>query len=82
MSNKTFHLTIARVDQPLFAGDVVSAIVPGVAGEMTILPGHTALISPLGPGKVRLTTAAGDSQDYDVATGTLEVSENSATILL
>ncbi len=82
MSQKTFHLTIARVDQPLFAGDVVSATVPGIAGEMTILPGHTALISPLGPGTVRLTTATGDTQEYDLAAGTLEVSENSATILL
>jgi F-type H+-transporting ATPase subunit epsilon len=82
MSNKTFHLTIARVDQPLFAGAVVRATVPGVAGEMTILPDHTALISPLGPGTVRLTTSTGDTQEYDVATGTLEVSDNSATILL
>ncbi len=82
MSNKTFHLTIARVDQPLFAGEVVSATVPGIAGEMTILPSHTALISPLGPGRVRLTTAAGDAQEYEVVSGTLEVSENSATVLL
>jgi len=82
MSNKTFHLTIARVDLPLFTGEVVSATVPGIAGEMTILPGHTALISPLGPGQVRFTTAAGDRQEYEVVSGTLEVSENSAIVLL
>jgi F-type H+-transporting ATPase subunit epsilon len=79
---KTFHLTIARVDQPLFAGPVISATVPGIAGEMTILPSHTALISPLGPGIVRIVTEAGETQSYEVITGTLEVSDNSATILL
>ena len=44
---KLLKLTIARVDGPLFDGEVVSVTVPGASGEMTLLAEHAALISPL-----------------------------------
>lgn len=79
---KTFKLTITRVDGPLFVGEATSVQVPGISGDMTILPHHTALISPLRAGAVTVTEADGSTREFTVATGTLEVSDNQATILL
>lgn len=82
MSTKTFLLTITRVDGPLFVGEAQSVQVPGISGDMTILPHHTALISPLRAGTVTVTEADGSVREFPVAMGTLEVSDNQATILL
>lgn len=82
MSNTTLHLTITRIDGPVFAGDVRSVVVPGVDGEMTILPHHTALISPLAVGRLIVTHTDGRAEEIPVTTGTLEISDNRATILL
>lgn len=82
MSQKTFHLTITKVDGPVFAGAVQSVIVPGVAGEMTILPQHSALISPLKVGTLTVVKEDGAREVFPVTGGTLEVSDNQATVLL
>ena len=78
----TLHLTITRIDGPVFTGDVKGVVVPGVAGEMTILPQHTALISPLAVGRLLVTHTDGRTEEIPVTTGTLEISNNRATILL
>lgn len=78
----TLHLTISRIDGPVFTGEVKSVVVPGIAGEMTILPQHTALISPLSRGRLVITHTDGHTEEMLVTSGTLEVSDNHATVLL
>ncbi len=82
MANKTFNLTISRVDEPVFAGEAQSVTVPGVAGEMVILAEHEPLISPLKAGTVRYTDATGEAHEVATTGGTLEVAHNHATVLL
>lgn len=82
MAQRLLHLTISRVDEPIFDGDVISVHVPGVAGEMTILAHHTALISPLKKGTLTITKENGEKEDVAIDAGTLEISENHATILI
>jgi F-type H+-transporting ATPase subunit epsilon len=79
---KTLHLTISRVDQPVFDGEVEYVTVPGIAGEMTILPHHTPLISPLKNGQIRYKEEDTDAIVLEVESGTLEISTNRATILI
>jgi len=76
------HLTITRVDGPLFDGEAVSVTVPGVEGELTVLARHEAFISPLRPGTVTVRTPDGEAHAFEVESGTIEVSNNQATILL
>lgn len=78
---KTFILRISRVDGPLFSDEALSVTVPGVVGEMTILPNHSALISPLKAGTISVKTTGG-VESFDIESGTLEVSNNEVTILL
>jgi F-type H+-transporting ATPase subunit epsilon len=79
---KTFHATIARVDEVVFDGEVTSVAVPGVEGDMEVLAGHEALISPLRSGQIRVKTTSGATQSFDLASGTLEVSHNKVNILI
>ncbi len=75
-------LTISRVDGPVFDGEVISVQVPGIDGEMTILPNHTALISPLKTGTLTVTKADTTTEVFQIQIGTLEISNNHATILI
>lgn len=79
---KLLNLTISRVDMPVFDGPVESVNVPGAAGEMTILAGHAALISPLKTGTITIKREDGEEESVSIDGGTLEVSENHATILV
>lgn len=79
---KLLQLTIARVDGPLFDGQVLSVTLPGIAGEMTLLAEHTPLISPLKEGVIIYQTQDGQKHTLDIASGTLEVSRNRATVLI
>lgn len=81
MAAAQLHLTITRVYGPVFDGSVTSVTVPGVAGEMTLLAHHTALITPLAEGLISIKHDAGE-ETFPVTSGTLEVSDNHATILL
>jgi F-type H+-transporting ATPase subunit epsilon len=80
--NKTLNLTIARVDAPVFAGEVTSVTVPGSEGEMTLLANHAPLMSALRLGTVTVRKADGSTEIFAVESGTLEVSQNQVTILL
>ena len=79
---KLLKLTISKVDAPVFDGDVVSVTVPGTEGEMTILADHEALISVLRAGTVTVKTEAGAPQTFAVEQGTIEISNNHATVLI
>ena len=82
MSQRLLKLTIARVDGPVFDGEVISVAVPGAAGDMELLAGHESLISPLRSGEVRVKKADGDIVAFKFTSGTLEVSNNHTTILI
>ena len=82
MSNqKLLQLTISRVDGSVFEGEVTSVSVPGVAGDMEILADHEALISPLKEGEIKVNTLDGQEK-FEIKSGTLEISNNHATILI
>ena len=79
---KLLELTISRVDGPVFDGDVIAVSVPGTEGDMQILANHSALISPLKKGTVTIHKADGKIESHLIEAGTLEISNNCATILI
>lgn len=78
---KLFRLTISKVDGPLFSGEVISATVPGSDGQMTILAHHEPFITLLSSGVITVRTQNGE-QVFEISSGTLEVSNNQATVLV
>ncbi len=79
---KLLQLTVSKVDAPIFDGEVVSVHVPGVAGDMEILAQHEALISPLRAGVIKIKKVDGEVDSHLIESGTLEISNNHATILI
>ena len=79
---KSFHLVISKVGESLYDGDVVSVVLPGGAGEMTLLANHEALISSLKKGDIQVRNAEGDEETVSIESGILEVSSNQATVLV
>ena len=79
---KLLLLTLSRVDGPVFDGEVVAVSVPGIQGDMQILAGHEPLISPLRKGTVTIHKTDGKEESHLIASGTLEISDNHATVLI
>lgn len=80
--HKLLKLSVAKVNEPVFDGEVVSVHVPGVDGDMEIFADHTALISPLKKGVVTIKKENGENEKHEINSGTLEISNNHATILV
>jgi len=71
---------IVSQDRMVFEGDVDIVVVPGVDGEMGILPNHAPLLSALRYGilKVRFL---GKEEEFTVAGGVIEVQPDIVTVL-
>ena len=82
MAQNLLKLTVSKVDAPVFDGEVISVHVPGVDGEMEILANHEALISPLAHGVVTITKSDNSKESHEIESGTLEISNNHATVLI
>jgi len=76
-----FKLSVVTPEKTVFEQDAKSIIAPGSEGYLGVLSNHAPLITALIPGRLTVTDAAGDSRDYSVSGGFLEVSRNVATIL-
>ncbi|MBU6492753.1 F0F1 ATP synthase subunit epsilon [Pandoraea sp.] len=77
----TIHIDVVSAEDELFSGEARFVALPGEAGELGILPGHTPLITRIKPGAVRIETASGEEEFVFVAGGILEVQPDSVTVL-
>jgi F-type H+-transporting ATPase subunit epsilon len=68
-------------ERVMFAGEVQSVVLPGVEGDMTILPGHAPLMTMLHPGFVFARDAEGKARRAFVRGGMVEVTGSTITIL-
>jgi len=78
----TVHVDVVSAESSIFSGLAELIVVPGEAGEMGIYPRHSALLTRIKPGSVRLKLP---NQDQDeliyVSGGMLEVQPDVVTIL-
>jgi F-type H+-transporting ATPase subunit epsilon len=71
---------IVSQDRSVFSGEADMVIVPGVQGEMGILPNHAPLLSTLKFGILRVRYK-GQEQIFTVAGGVIEVQPDLITIM-
>jgi F-type H+-transporting ATPase subunit epsilon len=74
-------LEIISMDRHVFDGDVASITVPGKDGELTILPHHIPLVTPLKAGEIAIKEMNGGAQYLAVGSGFLIVAQDKVTIL-
>lgn len=75
------HIDIISAEQAVFHGQAASVSLPGEAGSLGILPGHTPLISKIKPGVVSIELLDGKVMHVFVAGGILEVQPKHVTVL-
>ncbi len=76
----TIRCEIVSQDRTVFQGDVDIVILPGVAGEMGILPHHAPVLTILKYGVIKIRQA-GQEELFTVAGGMAEVQPDVVTIL-
>ena len=81
-SEKTLHLVLSSVGENLYDGPALSVVVPGSAGEMTVLPHHEPLITTLKSGLITVTIPNSGHKEFTIEGGVLEVSGTRAVVLV
>ena len=77
----TIRCDIVSAEQQIFSGEATLVVATGELGELGIAPKHAPLITRLKPGKVVVTTAAGEHLDFAISGGILEVQPQVVTVL-
>ncbi len=75
-------LTIAKVDEVLFRGEAASLSCTAALGDLTILPHHEPLVTPLKRGELKVVGSEGKETRIAVTDGVLEVASNEVTVIL
>ena len=75
------HIDIVSAEREIYSGTAEIVFAPAVLGEVGIAPGHTPLLTQLGPGEVRLKFEDGSEEAFYVSGGVLEVQPKVVTIL-
>jgi F-type H+-transporting ATPase subunit epsilon len=76
----TFKFELVSPEKVLMSGDAEQVMLPGIEGEMTILPGHAPVISVLRPGVIDVALSGAKSRIY-VKSGFAEVEPDRVTVL-
>jgi len=77
----TLHVDVVSAEASIFSGEAKFVVLPGEAGELGILPGHTPLISRIRPGTLKIVRTDDVEENVFVAGGILEVQPNGVTVL-
>jgi F-type H+-transporting ATPase subunit epsilon len=74
------RVTVISPEQAVFDGQAEAVTAPAFDGEIGILPNHAPLMTVLGTGALRISTAAGP-KTFHVQGGFLQVVSNTVRIL-
>ena len=80
MANKV-RCNIVSAEEQIFSGDVAMVVATGTLGELGIYPGHTALLSGIKPGPIKLVLEGGEEEMFFASGGFIEVQPSAITIL-
>jgi F-type H+-transporting ATPase subunit epsilon len=77
----TIKVDIVSAEELVYSGHAKFVALPGEAGDLGILPGHTPLITRIRPGAVRIEGNNGEEEFVFVAGGILEIQPGTVTVL-
>ena len=78
--SKQIKLEIVTPEKITFSQSVDSLTVPGVEGELGVLPGHMPLVTALGQGELRYTIA-GKTQHLAISGGFAQIQQDKVIVL-
>jgi F-type H+-transporting ATPase subunit epsilon len=74
------HLEIVTPERLAYSEEVDMVLVPGIEGELGILPHHTPLVSLLGVGELKIRKD-GDEESFAIAGGFLQVRPDKVVVM-
>jgi F-type H+-transporting ATPase subunit epsilon len=74
------HLEIVTPERLAYSDDVDMVLVPGIDGELGILPHHTPLVSILGVGELKIRKD-GDEESFAIVGGFLQVRPDKVVVM-
>lgn len=78
----TVHVDVVSAEEQIFSGLAEVVVVPGEMGELGIYPRHTALMTRIKPGAVRIKRPGQEQEELIyVSGGMLEVQPSVVTVL-
>jgi F-type H+-transporting ATPase subunit epsilon len=78
----TIHVDVVSAEEQIFSGPAEFVVLPGMVGELGILPGHTPLLTEIKPGAVRIKIPdQAEDELVFVQGGFLEVQPHQVTVL-
>jgi F-type H+-transporting ATPase subunit epsilon len=78
----TIQVDVVSAEELIFSGPAEFVVLPGIVGELGILPGHTPLLTEIKPGAVRMKLPGVDKEEFIfVQGGFLEVQPEHVTVL-
>jgi F-type H+-transporting ATPase subunit epsilon len=78
----SLHIDVVSAEEAIFAGEAKFVSLPGEAGELGILPGHTPLITRIRPGTLKIVHPDGKEEVVFVAGGIVEIQPGTVTVLV
>ncbi len=76
----TLKLEIVTPEAKTYSDDVDSVVIPGIEGEMGVLPQHVPLMTKLAPGELRVSKG-GEEIRLAVGEGFVEITQTSVSVL-
>jgi len=74
------HLEIVTPEQKVYSDDVDSVVIPGMEGELGVLPQHAPLMTQLLPGELRVLKG-GEELRLAVGEGFVEIGADKVAVL-
>lgn len=76
------NLSVLTADRSIFEGAIKSVKVPGVLGQFQVLDNHAPIVSALEAGAVTIVKDNGESMQFNIEQGFIEVLNNEASLLV
>lgn len=77
-----FRVEIVSVESRVWSGEAQTVVARTTEGELAVLAGHAPLLGQLKePSRIRVRTAGGEEQAWDIAGGFLSITEDGVTVL-
>ena len=79
---KTFSLLIVKMGETLHNAEAAHLTITTTEGQITLLPHHAPLVTPVEPRTITVRTPDGTDRTMRGGRGILEFADNSCTVLL
>ncbi len=77
----TFNFELVSPERVLFSGNVDAVVLPATEGDMTVLAGHSPVMTALKTGFLVITSTPGNGRRILVRGGFADINQNGLTVL-